>query len=66
YRLAGIIYFGDFHFTCRIIDNEGMIWYNDGIQTGSQSRYESHINNIHPHLLQCAPGHRKSSVVIYS
>ncbi|KAI0083344.1 hypothetical protein BDY19DRAFT_863585, partial [Irpex rosettiformis] len=66
YRLAGIIYFGDFHFTCRIVDKEGGIWYNDGIETGSQSQYESHIDNMHSQLLQTAPGHRKCSVIVYS
>ncbi|KAI0083191.1 hypothetical protein BDY19DRAFT_872184, partial [Irpex rosettiformis] len=65
YRLAGIIYFGDFHFTCRVIDNNGGIWYNDGIQTGSESRFESHIDNTHLQLLHSAPGHRKASVIIY-
>ncbi|KAI0083775.1 hypothetical protein BDY19DRAFT_873061, partial [Irpex rosettiformis] len=66
YRLAGIIYFGDFHFTCRVIDNNGHIWYNDGIQTGSQSQYESHIDQTHSELLQSALNNRKKSVVIYS
>ena len=66
YRLCGIIYFGSFHFTCRLIDHEGKIWYHDGIQTGSSCRYDSHIQKIHSELLQTAPGHRKKSIAIYT
>ncbi|KAH9831732.1 uncharacterized protein C8Q71DRAFT_714924 [Rhodofomes roseus] len=34
YRLVGVIYFGGFHFTCRIISTDGKIWFNDGRETG--------------------------------
>lgn len=40
YRLIGTIYFGGFHFTCRIIDSNGDIWYNDGVNTGRSSEHE--------------------------
>ena len=35
YKLKGGIYFGNNHFTCRLIDNNEMIWFHDGIATGS-------------------------------
>lgn len=66
YRMAGIIYFGDVHFTCRIIDQTGQMWYNDGIQTGRECRFEGNIRNMHPELLWNAPGRRKATSVIYS
>ena len=66
YRLCGLIYYKDFHFTCRIISPNGSIWYNDGIQTGSSSRYEAHIDSMHSELLQSAPSGRKISVIVYS
>lgn len=33
YRLCGLVYFGGFHFTCRIIASNGKIWYHDGQET---------------------------------
>ncbi|KAF9459969.1 hypothetical protein BDZ94DRAFT_1170650, partial [Collybia nuda] len=30
----GIIYFSNEHFTCRIIQADGTIWFHDGITTG--------------------------------
>lgn len=33
YRLIGMIYFRGYHFTARIIDANGDIWYHDGIKT---------------------------------
>ena len=33
--VRGLIYHGDFHFTSCIIGNDGMVWYHDGMTTGS-------------------------------
>ncbi|KAJ7617673.1 hypothetical protein DFH06DRAFT_1012334 [Mycena polygramma] len=33
-RLRGIIYGGGSHFTCRFIEQNGDMWYHDGITTG--------------------------------
>ena len=46
YSLCGLIYFGSFHFVSRIVDLNGMIWYNDGIQTGSVCLEEGNIENM--------------------
>jgi hypothetical protein len=35
YRLCGLIYSGQGHFVSRIIDKHGLIWFHDGIETGS-------------------------------
>jgi len=32
--VRGLIYHGDFHFTSRIIGNDGIVWYHDGMTTG--------------------------------
>ena len=32
--LRGIVYHGRYHFTSRIIDKDGRIWYHDGMTTG--------------------------------
>lgn len=35
-RLQGIIYHGSHHFTVRVIDKWGNVWYNDGMAMGTQ------------------------------
>jgi hypothetical protein len=40
YKLRGIIYFGDSHFTSRIVYDNGMSWFHDGIATGQTLVYE--------------------------
>jgi hypothetical protein len=30
FKLRGLIYLGDFHFTARFVTSEGNIWYHDG------------------------------------
>ncbi|KAK0465726.1 hypothetical protein IW261DRAFT_1574876 [Armillaria novae-zelandiae] len=31
YRLAGIVYYGELHFTARYIDSDLIVWFNDGM-----------------------------------
>ena len=45
YRVCGLIYFGHEHFTVRIVDKEGQIWYNDGMTLGRECKYEGNILN---------------------
>ncbi|KAK7022653.1 hypothetical protein R3P38DRAFT_2532685 [Favolaschia claudopus] len=40
YRISGVVYSGRKHFTSRIIEKNGDIWYNDGIETGEESVFE--------------------------
>jgi Helitron helicase-like domain at N-terminus/PIF1-like helicase len=40
YRLKGLIYWGEFHFVSRIIDNNGQVWFHDGMTTGSSCEWE--------------------------
>ena len=46
YNLIGIIYYGGFHFTSRIIDRDSNIWYHDGMTTGRQCIQESNVKDI--------------------
>ena len=41
YSLRGVIYFAADHFTARIVTQAGMVWFHDGIFTGSSLVYES-------------------------
>lgn len=45
-RLRGIVYGGQFHFTSRIIDIDGAVWYHDGQVTGSTCRSDGSINHL--------------------
>ena len=40
------MYHGQNHFTSRIIDSDGTIWYNDGMESGGQSIEDSHLSTI--------------------
>ena len=44
--LKGIIYYGENHFTSRIISKDGKIWFNDGITTRGKSIEEGHLSTI--------------------
>ena len=46
YKLRGIVYFGDNHFTSHIISESGMTWFHDGIATGASVIYEGNIDKI--------------------
>ena len=32
-RLAGIVYYGQHHFTAKLILSDGQVWFYDGIET---------------------------------
>ena len=63
YKLRGIIYFANFHFTSRIINENGMTWFHDGIATGNSVIYEGMIDTL-VDLQQCRG--KPVSVVIYT
>jgi hypothetical protein len=63
--LKGIIYSGGYHFTSRIIDLQGGVWYHDGIETGSTCVHQGYLPNVSPHELRTA-GDRKVAVAVYS
>jgi hypothetical protein len=45
-KLKGIVYGGHAHFTCRIICNNGAIWYHDGITTGRHCKLEGNLAQL--------------------
>ncbi|KAK0503724.1 hypothetical protein EDD18DRAFT_1055579, partial [Armillaria luteobubalina] len=46
YRLGGIIYFGERHYTARFIDSNLDVWYNDGIVLGRRAVLEGRLADI--------------------
>jgi hypothetical protein len=63
-HLKGLVYHGGYHFTCRIIDESGNIWFRDGITTGRMSTREGQIGSIsQPNLQECK--NKQLCLVIY-
>jgi len=46
YTLRGVIYFGDYHYTSRIVNELGLVWFHDGIATGNSVIYEGNVNDM--------------------
>ncbi|KAI0793102.1 hypothetical protein BC629DRAFT_1261903, partial [Irpex lacteus] len=65
YRLIGIIYYGGVHFTSRVIDSDGRVWYYDGIETQHTCQYEGTVADIEYERLTSAKS-RVYSTVIYA
>ena len=65
YRLCGLVYFGTFHFTTRIIMSNGDIYFNNSISNGKKCHLEGNIKNAHGNFLSTAPDGRKCILAIY-
>ena len=65
YRLCGMVYFGDYHFTSRIITADGEIYFNDAIKHGRSYQYEGIFNSSQLKKLAAAPNGRKLIFVFY-
>jgi hypothetical protein len=52
-RLAGVIYYGQHHFTAQIFLSDGQVWFYDGIDTGRNLIYNGSINSNLPSILHC-------------
>jgi len=63
YSLKGIIYHGQYHFTSRLIDNAGGIWYHDGMTSGRECVYEGKWKDIQD--IYQASGERHQSSFIF-
>src|ERR1700732_1477750 len=53
-KVRGLIYHGNFHFTSRIIGTDGIVWYHDGITTGSTCENEGDFDKFsNETMLKC-------------
>ena len=49
-----LIYHGDFHFTSYILGIDGIVWYHDGMTTGSSCKNEGDFDKFSSrNLLKC-------------
>ena len=53
YKLRGVMYYSDNHFTSRFISETGSVWYHDGIFTGRQMVPEGNLSEISNILGTC-------------
>ena len=54
FKLKGVIYFGEFHFTSRIFTSDRTVWFHDGMTTARQCRNEGKIETFSDHdLMEC-------------
>jgi hypothetical protein len=52
--VRGLIYQGYFHFTSRIIGTDGIVWYHDGMTTGSNCENDGDFDKFSSNnLLNC-------------
>jgi hypothetical protein len=64
-KLRGIVYYGNFHFTARIISPDDIVWYHDGMTTGCMTEREGKLNDIaYDALLNCRG--KKLALAIYA
>ena len=63
YKLKGLIYYADQHFTSQFVDKNNDVWYHDGIQTGHRCIKQGNLSNLSNHSLLNAHGHRLCSVI---
>ncbi|KAL1750607.1 hypothetical protein FB107DRAFT_223566 [Schizophyllum commune] len=68
-RLRGIVYGGENHFTCRVVDNAGVIYRHDGITNGEVCEREGDLARVAPETLGTWRGRdnaeKKALLVIY-
>ena len=46
FYIKGIVYHGGFHFTSRVITNDGRVWFHDG-QLGANCQYGGRYTEPH-------------------
>ncbi|KAL1711988.1 hypothetical protein EV715DRAFT_214510 [Schizophyllum commune] len=68
-RLRGIVYSGESHFTCRVVDESGTVYRHDGIINGEVCEREGDLARMAPEVLGTwrsrVGGSKTASLVIY-
>ncbi|KAJ7182675.1 hypothetical protein C8R43DRAFT_868555 [Mycena crocata] len=65
-KLRGIIYGGQNHFTCRVIDPDGTMWFHDGIGTRGACIPELNIQEVADPLALHKCGEKSVVAVVYA
>ena len=63
--VRGLIYHGNFHFASCIIGTDGIVWYHDGLTTGSSCENEGNFDKFSSKkLLTCK--RKRLTLVVYA
>ncbi len=65
YRLIGLMYHGSRHFTAKIVEKDGGIWFHDGARTGRQCVYMGNLDKASVKDLATAERGRKCIAGLY-
>lgn len=63
YKLRGLIYFGDFHFTSQFVSGNEGVWYHDGIETNRRCQFQGSLANMENNALLYSRGRQLCSVI---
>jgi hypothetical protein len=64
-HLRGVVYYGSHHYTSRIIDNEGHVWFHDGMITGKDMHSQGAAAKLKPKdFSSCNSG--KIALLVYA
>ena len=64
-KLRGLIYYGDFHFTCCIISDDGAIWFHDRMLIGSTTVLDGKLDDVTSEWLHNCRG-KKLEIAVYA
>ncbi|KAF5367284.1 hypothetical protein D9615_010468 [Tricholomella constricta] len=62
YNLAGVVYHGEHHFTCRVLSPAAIVWSHDGMVAGGAMICEGHIAAVDLRSL----GTRNAIIAVYA
>jgi hypothetical protein len=69
YRLCGVIYFGESHFVCRVIDRDGTVWSHDGMWLSPYCRLQGPLKDFDSQKMwwiRNSNSRKKAHVAIYT
>jgi hypothetical protein len=65
FKLKGVVYFGEFHFTSRIFTSDRTVWFHDGMTTARQCRNEGKAETFSDRdLMEC--NGKKATLLLYA
>ncbi|KAJ7183739.1 hypothetical protein C8R46DRAFT_883813 [Mycena filopes] len=65
-KLRGVIYGGQGHFTCRVVQRDRTMWFHDGITTGSSCLRETNLQDVDDRLRLHKCGEKIAVAVVYA
>jgi hypothetical protein len=65
-KLRGVIYYGQNHFTARVIDHAGVVWYHDGMETASVCRLKGYLKDHTNNTFLQLHCHKRAVCAVYA